>query len=292
MYNVCLMGCTNADIVCLMECVRQYETNVETCPCQAECPNGCPCPTYDCSAITTTTESIQESTSASTSAQTTQTTPAADKNLVLILNTENPANIPIIVNSTGFVDRNFLFVYEKETTVYKSCALNWKNELFVFGGEGFGQTRQLSKLIGYQLQRIGSLPFDHQFGSCTNMDNRKLFLCFQDFANDYRRCRYAYFPEGYYQEIAVSTFEHRHTQIESSDGMKKKLSIVSKKQFQFTFLLLVASIIKRLSCTTQPLTSGKLLRIIPEVEILFKGVVVLSNALFCQWVYDNFSYLL
>jgi len=42
----CIFGCDSDD--CILECVRQFKTVHEDCPCQANCPHGCPCENYDC----------------------------------------------------------------------------------------------------------------------------------------------------------------------------------------------------------------------------------------------------
>ena len=214
-YSSCILQCPNGDMVCLGGCGREYDSNVETCPCREDCPNGCPCPNFDCSDVPSTTTATTRV--ITTTVGTTQTTPISERNTILLLNTKSPKNIPLMFNSTGFVDRNFLFLFDDHTSVYESCGLTFRNEFYIFGGEGFGQTRQLSKIEGCKLKRIGSLTFDHQYGSCTNMADYRVYLCFQNFANDHRRCRQALSPEGFFQQTALSNFEHKFIQISASN---------------------------------------------------------------------------
>ena len=36
------------DSICMSTCLRQYDQTMNNCPCNGGCPNGCPCPTYQC----------------------------------------------------------------------------------------------------------------------------------------------------------------------------------------------------------------------------------------------------
>ena len=46
-YMSCLYGC-NHDSVCMADCGRSYDENIRDCPCNEGCPQGCPCPNFDC----------------------------------------------------------------------------------------------------------------------------------------------------------------------------------------------------------------------------------------------------
>ena len=104
--------------------------------------------------------------------------------------------------------------------VYWSCSLTWRNELFVFGG--IPNRRQISKLVKYSLKVIGSLSFDHKYGSCTNLANKKLFLCFNSDFNsqsDYKKCRWTDEPLGVFEDAALTTYNHnRGSRVSSSEG--------------------------------------------------------------------------
>ena len=47
--------------------------------------------------------------------------------------------------------------------------------MVIFGGHN--EERQISRLKGYKLKRIGSLDFEHMFGACSVM-NEEIYLCF------------------------------------------------------------------------------------------------------------------
>ena len=56
------------------------------------------------------------------------------------------------------------------------------------------------------LKRIGSLPFDHKFGSCAANTN-EFFLCF-DLNTDGKTCHKANEPTGPFEEIAKTSIMH------------------------------------------------------------------------------------
>ena len=72
-YTECTSLCQPGDFVCIAVCNREYNENIENCPCNANCPRGCPCENYFCDATTTTTAlSSTSTTSTSTAAATTK----------------------------------------------------------------------------------------------------------------------------------------------------------------------------------------------------------------------------
>ena len=169
------------------------------CPCQLGCPDGCPCPEYSCQNSTTSSPGTVTVTTMSTST-------AVIGTQVLILNTFNPANVPIITNSSGLEDRLFRFELENTTQIYRSCSITWQNRHYVFGGSM--HRTQISQIVGCQLKKIGDLSFDHNNGRCANDQDEKLYLCFNSNTNDYQKCRIGTSPTGQFVEITSSYAEH------------------------------------------------------------------------------------
>ena len=123
-YNQCITSCPPADFVCISTCAREFDENKNKCPCQAGCPNGCPCPDYQCPAIESTTTGV------------TTTTPVLPGSSVLILNTRSSSNEAVITDGNGKEEHagdDFRFTFGENTEVECSCSITWHGELFIFG---------------------------------------------------------------------------------------------------------------------------------------------------------------
>jgi len=72
-YNECFTRCTPGNVDCVSECARNFNAMISQCPCQAECPSGCPCEAYQCPSTTgqLVTSTIRSTTSAPTKTWTT-----------------------------------------------------------------------------------------------------------------------------------------------------------------------------------------------------------------------------
>ena len=129
-------------------------------------------------------------------------------------------NVPIITNAAGRQDTDFEFVFGEGTEVKYSCSMTWQNELYIFGGgkQNIRGKRQISKLIGCQLTRIGELEFDHYWGACANVADAKLYLCFNWESGDLNKCRVATSPTGVFEEVNQSNYNHCQTRIAASEG--------------------------------------------------------------------------
>ena len=158
-------------------------------------------------------------TTTTTTSKTTTTTSSPGES-VLILNTRNSSNKAVITDGNGkeeYQGDDFSFTFGKNTEVYGSCSVTWRGELFIFGGDE--ETKQISKLNGCQLERIGSLSFNHDFGTCAVVNDEDIYLCFNDGGSaDLKRCRKANEPMGVFKEINQSNYEHRYTRIGASSG--------------------------------------------------------------------------
>ena len=81
-------------------------------------------------------------------------------------------NIPIITDLTGTVKSggtDFGFEYGTDTTVYESCSITWKGAFYIFGG--FYEKTQISVVNNCKLTRVGTLPFELHYGTCTNVND-------------------------------------------------------------------------------------------------------------------------
>ena len=97
--GLCIYACkSNKD--CEDSCVEEFKTSHQDCPCEANCPAGCPCESYDCDqtttpATTTTAKTTTQSTTTTTTVPT--TTRPASENSVMVLNTYDVMNKPLVI---------------------------------------------------------------------------------------------------------------------------------------------------------------------------------------------------
>ena len=209
LYNVCVVSCPTGDFTCNANCFREYTSNLEFCPCQSGCPNGCPCNVYQCPE--TTTAPSNTTTASTTSTITKAPLPATE---VLVLHRRSS----IITNAAGRQDTNFDFVFDG-TEVDNSCSMTWQNNFYIFGGAEPYKKRQIAQLIGCRLTSIGYLDFNHTEGACANVADEKLYLCFNgEFGDDHNQCRVALSPTGDFEEINQSSYGHLQTRIAASEG--------------------------------------------------------------------------
>ena len=157
-YAKCVADCGN-NAECISSCNRDYDQSVSDCPCNANCPNGCPCLNYDCD----------------------QNKP---KTSVLVLNTFSSTNPALITNANGTTDTNFWFKMDSE--VYDSCSISYQGQFYLFGGYR-GDKKQISTIKNCNLQRVGELPFEFDFGTCTTTGS-SIFMCFNR-GTDYKSCK-------------------------------------------------------------------------------------------------------
>ena len=119
----------------------------------------------------------------------------------------------MLVNLAGGQEELTCFERDSNTDAEGSCSINWQNEFYIFGGGT--QKRQISRLSGHKLERVGDLDFDLALGAC-NVKANELFLCFHYM--DTRRCRRSTGPLDQFSEVALSTHEHRQIKISCSDS--------------------------------------------------------------------------
>ena len=152
------------------------------------------------------------------------TTTVAPIDSILILNTAISSNIPVLTDATGQIDSDLAFTLDENTSVWRSCSVVVKNQHYAYGGDGYAYgnyKRQISRIDGCRLRRIGDLPFDHEYGTCTTVIHDMIFLCFHAGSEsaDHKRCRYASQPEGpFFGTFSLSKWEHQFARIAASSG--------------------------------------------------------------------------
>ena len=128
----------------------------------------------------------------------------------------------MLINTvTGYQEELTCFERDPNTEAFFSCFINWKNQLFIFGGEN--NKRQISQLTGHRLKRVGHLKFDHHFGTCNVMANKYIFLCFSSYLGiensmDTRLCRRSTGPFEHFSKEALSIHDHNRHRPSCSDS--------------------------------------------------------------------------
>ena len=96
---------------------------------------------------------------------------------------------------------------------------------------GFYRTRLLlherNILVGYNLEVVESLPFDHFWATCTNMANSKIFLCFNRKSSlDWKKCRWTGDQLGDFTQTTLSSYNHdRGSRISSSESKLQRYAV-------------------------------------------------------------------
>ena len=123
----------------------------------------------------------------------------------------------MVLNLEGEQQKLACFQGDGTTEAFSSCFINWNNQLFIFGGSN--ERRQISRLTGNKLDRVGTLDFENRSGACSVMANKFIFLCFNfAFSNDKKRCRRSTGPLKQFSKIASSTYDHQNTVTSCSDS--------------------------------------------------------------------------
>ena len=207
LYSKCVVSCAVGDNECFQKCVREYAENMKECPCEENCPLGCPCPVYQCPVTTTV-------------ASTTTTIPSRD--WILVLNTMSSSRTPLIIDGTG-ESEEIDFTLDSNTEVGASCSIVWKSKMYIFGGSNY--KRQISAVENCKLAAVGQLNFDMVFGACASRDDEQVFICFPEYdLKENKICRVSNGPLDEFNVITSSNFAHGNTRIATNDG-KWTLSI-------------------------------------------------------------------
>ena len=102
------------------KCNTDFLENFENCPCESGCPNGCPCPNYDCPSVN-------------------PTIPPQQLTSVLILDRTYPAHVPALANFDHYTEDITVSWYDngpdnREYFFYEGCSVLYKGMNFLFGG--------------------------------------------------------------------------------------------------------------------------------------------------------------
>ena len=123
-------------------------------------------------------------------------------------------NEPILTSLHGNELSCLGFTIARDVDVYESCAVTYKDKFYVYGG--YTNKRQIATINKLSLVKVGTLPFDFEFGGCTSTADQ-LFLCF-DFMGDLKTCYQTKNPIDYFYKTNKTNHEHRNIRFASSES--------------------------------------------------------------------------
>ena len=144
-------------------------------------------------------------------------------NWILVLNTRNYENVPLIIDGRG-KSKKIGLKFQKKTEALYSCSVVWQRKMFLFGGIYYN--RQISVVEDCKVKLVGQLDFDMNAGACAQRDNAEIFICFyhknwlyQDsFNGAYKNCQRATGPLEQFSRLPNSTFDHNRARIAVTSG--------------------------------------------------------------------------
>ena len=148
---------------------------------------------------------------------------------LMLLDYEGEVKLPLLVDGKGRSDSSFRLSLYFGVGVSSSCSVTYRNRFLVFGGRtntGHAIETQISEVTKCRLKRIGTLPFNHIGGACSNINDRFIYLCFSQ--GHKRMCRSAEGPLEPFTGIVPSKYDHQRI-----------TTVASPSKFFLIFILLI-----------------------------------------------------
>ena len=105
--------------------------------------------------------------------------------MVLYANSKKPYLKSFLIDFDAVVNPTFNFEMGEDTNVDQSCSLVFKDKMYVLGSED--EKYQIAEVTDCGLKRIGDLSFRFVSGSCANMYDEFIVMCFDLY--DQKQCR-------------------------------------------------------------------------------------------------------
>ena len=134
-YIDCVSGC-GTDLACNGVCSREFDNHLKSCPCQENCPSGCPCPVYQCIAHenTSTTEILSTSTAKlTTSVVTTQSTNQGHLSNNIFAIWDNSLHDGALLTNTNGEQVDVRINFNSDTSAWTLCSVMYQNEIYFLG---------------------------------------------------------------------------------------------------------------------------------------------------------------
>jgi len=114
----------------------------------------------------------------------TTTAPVQDFDTILILNTGESTNVPLLYTIGGEVNSEINFEFGEGTGSENSCSAVLEGKMMIFGGPSssrYDYGDQISQVIGCRLERVGQFPGSVNAPACNTFGsspNQRVWICF------------------------------------------------------------------------------------------------------------------
>lgn len=142
--------------------------------------------------------------------------------MVLYANSKKPHLKSFLIDFDAVVNPNFNFEMGAATNVDQSCSLVFQDKMYVLGSED--EKYQIAEVTDCGLKRIGDLSFRFVSGSCANMYDQFIVMCFDLY--DQKQCRkwdlqeFSYMPTAGSERVH-SNIVHYKDQVLATGGCEK-----------------------------------------------------------------------
>jgi len=211
-----LHNCDEGDDECLATCEEKFEIQYHDCPCQLNCPNGCPCRNFDCD-------------------------PAGSHGVLIFsrdMGRDSDSYIPKLVNFRGVESEGLTLAIQNETFIQYGCSVVYRNSMHYFGGSGDNADQHLvfnPKNKDCSLEsHPHAMPMNFTWGSCevSTMKGHwndpyadgRVLLCHSTqntrgcWTYDGKRFRELHVEDSNNSDKLNSNYYHRHTSLGTYDG--------------------------------------------------------------------------
>ena len=150
------------DLTSPKECENVYRFDLENCPCNSKCPQGCPCD-RKLFQLRNTPIDLDAWSAKSYECETS----------VLVLSSRL-SNTSVLVSNLGqsHIEDDFItgnWADNTDVQIFESCSVMRNGKITIFGGRE--NKRQISVVENCEIRRVTTMPFDFRLGGCVTDDS-------------------------------------------------------------------------------------------------------------------------
>ena len=171
MFVECTYECDSYDLQCQQACTSIYHEHFKTCPCKELCPDGCPCPEWECGDDTPVDPDDVHILVFNPMNDQRSATP---KHGVVLFSSVHHGDVIEENLEQVMLERPVLFADEPS---HMCSFVSW-GRMFLAGGiEQYKKKRKFAELKDGALVQLKDLPFDFSRGLCAGDISNDAMLC-------------------------------------------------------------------------------------------------------------------